>query len=181
MRYLAAPLILVAAIALAGCSGTTTAASSSQHSHKAKAPAAQQAAPAPTPTPPASFAFGDTATFSDGVTISISAPTPYTPVGTDTAGLTFPHDVRDTVTIHNGSTTPIDQPAYVTVATSGGQSAPDIFDESTVNQVPAVTILSGQSLTYPIGFSVADPSGLTVTYSLDWDTHADVTFTTDPQ
>ncbi|WP_281265480.1 hypothetical protein [Curtobacterium sp. 9128] len=128
---------------------------------------------------PSSFFFGATATFEDGVTVSISAPTPYTPQGTDVAGVDFPQSVTSTVTINNASSDAISEPAFIAQATSGGQAASTVFDEGNVNDAPGTAILAGQTLTYPIAFSVADPTNLTVTYTVDWNNHADVTFSTD--
>jgi hypothetical protein len=182
-------------LALSGCAGTTAATTPSKTPHASASAAAaadedcvicdpdgavpQAEDDTAESTPPAAFAFGATATFEDGVTVTISTPTPYAPIGTDVAGVDFPQSVTSTVTIDNASSEAISQPAFVAQATSGGQAASAVFDEGNVNDVPGTTILPGQKLTYPIAFSVADPANLTVTYGLDWDNHANVTFSTD--
>ena len=107
--------------------------------------------------------FGDTFAYKDGVTISVSAPTPFTP-GEYAYGADQASNVALTFTIVNGSTKNLDVLAFPTV-TSAGVAASDVFDSDNAALSPAPptsTVLPGQSLTWTAAYSIADPNSLQV-------------------
>lgn len=114
------------------------------------------------------LAFGETMTWDDGVSISVSAPGPYTPsdfaVGANNA-----NNVVFTVTITNSSTEDL-QPLPLPALSSGDQDVSQIFDIGSdvfgpgddVGFPPAETIEPGGSVSWRAAWSVDDPSSLTL-------------------
>jgi hypothetical protein len=105
--------------------------------------------------------FGQVVTYDDGMEISVSEPTPFTPsesaVGADqAANLSF------TVTIVNGTGADY-QPFSFSTVTSAGVDASLIIDpDNGAEGLPPVdTIPAGQTVTYVEAYSVADPSDIT--------------------
>lgn len=110
--------------------------------------------------------FGDTFTYKDGVTVSVSAPTPFTS-GQYAAGATQAANVTLTFTIVNGSKKNLDVLAVPTV-TSAGTAASEVIDSDNPSLsviAPTSTVLPGQSLTWTSGYSIADPNNLQVEIS----------------
>lgn len=105
------------------------------------------------------LAFGETASFEDGVTISVAAPVPYTP-SEYAAGASFPTNVAIAVTITNGSEKNF-EPLSNSTLTSGGQAGSQIFDSSNdITMPPSGVILPGQSITWTEAWSVADVNAI---------------------
>lgn len=132
-------------------------------------------APAATDTPaaaddaavavPANPGFGETYTYEDGVTITVSAPAAYTPTEY-AAGADQANNVTFTFTITNGSKENLDAFTYPQI-TSGGVEASMIFDnnDAVSGSAPSSTVLPGQSLTWTSAYSVADLNKLQVEVS----------------
>lgn len=127
----------------------------------------------PAPEPPEApiageLAFGETMTWDDGVSITVSAPEPYTP--SDFAvGVTHANNVVFTLTITNNSTADL-QALPLPALSSGDQDVSPIFDIGSdifgtgddVGFPPADTIEPGGSVSWRAAWSVDDPSSLTL-------------------
>lgn len=130
------------------------------------APAEDETAPEPETTNPK---FGDTYTWPDGVALTISAPQEFTP-GEYAAGTVEGQPaVAYDITINNGGDKDIESIIVYITGTSGGQEIKSIFDSENGIDVPQATILPGQSLTWKVAYSVADPSDITMTVAIQDD------------
>lgn len=114
--------------------------------------------------------FGDVVTYKDGVSISVSAPTPFTPSNLDY----FPLAEGETavilkVVLTNNSDKPF-EPSALAQANSGGKPATYLSDYANpeygnVGGFPTTSILPGQTLEWFVGFGVADPADITLEIS----------------
>lgn len=105
------------------------------------------------------LAFGEAATFDDGVSISVSAPAPFAP-SEYSAGAVHPNNVAINITITNGSDANYEDYAYSTV-TSGGAAGSQIFDsQNGITGPPSGAILPGQTISWTEAWSVADPNAI---------------------
>lgn len=168
-NYIAVFLFLVLSLALmtvlSACGSTEAVASDP------KASAASVDEPATEETPPAvnDFVkqFGDVVTYKDGVSISVSAPTPFTPSNLDY----FPLAEGETavvfkVVLTNNSTEPL-EPGAIAQANSGGKPATYLADAGNpeygdIGLFPTTTVLPGQTLEWYTGFGVADVNDITL-------------------
>lgn len=110
------------------------------------------------------LAFGDTMTWDDGVSMTVSEPEPYTPSDLS-AGADQAEDLVFTLTITNDSTENV-QPVVLSTLSSGGTEATRIFDVGAeggqVGIPPTTAILPGESITWREAWSVADAASLTM-------------------
>ncbi|MBO3102568.1 hypothetical protein [Cellulomonas fengjieae] len=115
------------------------------------------------------MAWGQTMTYADGLALTVSQPTGYTP-GEWAAG-TEGHTnfVTFDVTVMNGTSQPYDPLLLMTGATSGGVAASEVFDSEVLGTRPDAAILPGQTVTWKVGYGVADPADITVDVSAGLD------------
>lgn len=110
------------------------------------------------------LAFGDTMEWSDGVTMTVSEPEPFT-ASDLAAGSDQAEDLVFTLTITNGSSENV-QPIVVSTLSSGGTEATRILDVGAeggqVGIPPTTPIPPGESITWQEAWSVADPASLTM-------------------
>ena len=154
-----APLVAIAlAVGLSGCVPVSTVSQPTVAPEASDTITPPSFAPEPEPEvkPTGNLAFGEAATYADGVSISVSTPAPYTP-GQYAAGVEFPTSVSFTVTITNGTAENLDAYAYTTI-TSGGQAGSQVFDENST--YPTGVILPGQTLSWVENWSVADAAAI---------------------
>jgi hypothetical protein len=151
----------VLAIALAGCSiGTAT----------SKPSVAPSLAPSPTSTASGvntsgTDAFGAAHTWSDGTSISVSAPAPFT-ASEYAAGVTPGQtQLLFTLVLTNGTKSTITDPFIDDSMSSGGTQASAITDIGNpigdIGETPSTAILPGQTIKWLEAYSVADPANLT--------------------
>ncbi|MBM7503899.1 DUF2510 domain-containing protein [Agromyces aurantiacus] len=121
-------------------------------------------APEESVAPTEGLAFGDTMEWEDGVTMTVSAPEPFTPSDL-AAGADQAEDLVFTLTITNGSTENV-QPVVLSTLSSGGTEATRIIDVGAeggqVGIPPTTPILPGESITWQEAWSVADAGSLTM-------------------
>lgn len=166
-----APLVAIAlAVGLAGCVPISTVSQPTVKPEPSDTITAPSFAPEPEPEekPTDNLAFGEAATYDDGVSVSVSTPAPYTP-DQYAAGADFPTSLSFTITITNGTGENLDAYAYTTI-TSGGQAGSQVFDGNT--SYPTGVILPGQTLSWVENWSVADPAAivLSIQPGFDYDT-----------
>lgn len=150
------------AVTLVGC--TPADHKSSPANTGAAAAADPSFAATPTPEPKVgNLAFGDAMTWTDGVSISVSQPVPFTP-GQYAAGATQATSILFTITLTNGSDANLEPMVYNRVS-SGGVEASAIFDSGNpvgeIGGTPNTVVLPGQTVTWLEAYSVADPAVLT--------------------
>ena len=171
-NYIAAFLFLIVGLALmltlSACGGTTAVASDPKASSAAVDEPAKE-----TETPAVNDLikqFGDVVTYDDGVSISVSAPTPFTPSNIDYMPLAEGETaVVFKVVLTNNSDKPL-EPGAVAQANSGGKPATYIADVGNteygeIGLFPTTTILPGQTLEWYTGFGVADQANITLEIS----------------
>jgi len=171
---LAITLVTAAILGLSGCGDKEVVAPDP------KASAATAVEPAPetvvTTPPPANDLvkqFGDVVTYDDGISISLGAPTAYTP-GEYAQGLVEGQQPTIfKVVLTNNSAELIEPYLFVTVSSAGAESSVigDIMhpDYGDVGMAPMTSVLPGKTIEWYVAYSVADPADIT----------ADVTLTND--
>lgn len=164
IKGIAIAAVLVTSLGLAGCATQVSDTSSTHASAAAK--------PTVAPAPSNVHAFGSVITFKDGVSISISTAAPFTP-SPEAAGVVAGQTSElFTVVLTNGSKTQL-QPYVNVTATSAGAQAGSIADIGSpigdVSSGPQTVILPGQTIKWLEGFSVADPTNLTMEADLGFD------------
>ncbi|HEU4756704.1 MAG TPA: DUF2510 domain-containing protein [Agromyces sp.] len=110
------------------------------------------------------LAFGDTMEWSDGVTMTVSEPEPFTPSEL-AAGADQAENLVFTLTITNDSSESM-QPIVVSTLSSDGTEATRIIDIGAeggqVGIPPTTPVLAGESITWQEAWSVADSASLTM-------------------
>ena len=113
------------------------------------------------------LAFGETMQWSDGVTMTVSEPEPFS-ASDLAAGSDQAEDLVFTLTIVNDSTESV-QPIVVSTLSSGGTEATRIIDVGAeggqVGIPPTTPIQPGESITWQEAWSVDDPDSLTMSTS----------------
>jgi|GEM_PF-1295511 len=126
--------------------------------------------------------FGETMVWSNGVSMTVSAPEPFTPSDLS-AGADQAANIVFTLTIQNDSGENV-QPVVFSQLSSGGTEATRIFDVGAeggqVGIPPTTAILPGSSITWSEAWSVADPTSLTMQTAPSFE-YEDVIFTNVPQ
>jgi hypothetical protein len=124
--------------------------------------------------------FGDTQTWDDGVSMTVSAPEPFTPSDL-AAGADQADDVVFTLTIRNDSSENV-QPVVFSRLDSDGVEATRIFDMGAeggqVGIPPTTAVLPGESITWQEAWSVADDETLTMETAPSF-RYEDVTWTSE--
>ncbi|MBT2500103.1 hypothetical protein J7E25_13505 [Agromyces sp. ISL-38] len=153
-----ATALLLAGLALTGCSqtGGTTTSRDEPAAVASEAPAAAQ----PDVTP-----LGGTFTYEDGIAVTAAAPAPFTP-SPYAAGATHPNNVTITFTVVSGGEETLELLAMPEI-TSGGVKGESITDLSndTVALEPFggnADVLPGQSFSWTMAYSLADAADVTV-------------------
>ena len=163
MKLLALPLAVLA-LTLGGCVTADSTGTTSEPASGSNRPAtSNSASPEPEPSTSASPVnpkFGETYTWDDGLQVTISAPTPFTPsesamTGEAAAYLAFQ------VTVVNGSAANYEAAQFYTTLQSANVEAEEVFDsEQGFEGSPMTPLLPGREATFKIGYGVQDPADL---------------------
>lgn len=142
-------------------------------------------APASTPAttmtkgaPPVQIAtFGDTVTYPDGLTLTVSAPGRFTPSSSAVTMSKASTFVRFQITVTNGTSTVVQTDTLTRSMQSGGTdiSMDDVYD-GTAGSWPDSPVLPGKHLTWVKGWGVPDPTNLQLAITLSG--HPEAIFTT---
>lgn len=168
IKKIALAIALPAVLLLSACS-VQAAPTTDNHASAAPAPAAK---PSTTPSSDANSlikGFGQIATYSDGVSVSVSVPGAYTPSDEAAGVVAGQTNVVFTIVVTNNSkdALSLDQTAQ---ANSGGQQASAIFDlGANIGFQPSAAVLPGQTIQFQQAFSVADPNNITLQYAPTYD------------
>jgi len=126
------------------------------------------------------LAFGDTQTWDDGVSMTVSGPEPFTPSDL-AAGADQAEDVVFTLTITNDSSENV-QPVVFSGLESDGVEATRILDVGAeggqVGIPPTTAVLPGESITWREAWSVADSTSLSMRTAPSF-AYEDVTWTSE--
>lgn len=149
--------ILAFVILFAGCSTNKVVAADPQASVAVQ--------PVEEPSSDGIFTFGETVTWDDGVSLSVSKPTKYEPTDM-AAGVVDGQDVVVfEMVLTNNSTEKLDPFVYNT-ASSGGEEASGVFDTSEdIGFAPNTALLPGKSIKWKEAYSVVDISDITLDVS----------------
>jgi hypothetical protein len=153
-------LALSAAIALSlsACTGGAPDANPGAGSNR-PAESAEAAEPAVEETEAANSVFGETYTYTDGLSVTIGAPQPYTPSEYASKG-TEPSAVSFEITVVNGSDKNFDPSIFYTSVQSSNVEATAIFDSGQLAPAPTTTVLPGREVKWAVPFGVLDPADM---------------------
>lgn len=170
--------MVAAAGLLAACSTAPTVEPPAASQPPASSPAAAPTQDAPTaagePTQgEGTQPFGSTATWPDGVSITVSKPMPFKPSEYAAVGTKAPKYVAVEVTLKNGSKAPVESSMASLRATSGDQEAESVFDSAKGIEMSSSRVLPGKSLKWR---QVFGQPGSDIAVTADWNWQGPVTF-----
>lgn len=119
--------------------------------------------------------FGQTFVYDDGITVTISAPTAFTPSSTAIPSGPGKY-VTFEVTIVNGSPENYNPNMITLSAQSGNTEADRVFDTAKDIGSPTTTVLPNRQVTFKAAFKVENPTDLIVQIAPSFD-HEDTIFT----
>lgn len=125
------------------------------------------------------LAFGETATFEDGLSVKVGKPQKFQP--TEWASFDkAPAYVKFKITIVNGTKAAYDASgAFVTVQSSDVEAG-EVFDtDGGLDGSPMTKVLPGRQSSYWVGFGVQTPKDIVMDFQVDWE-HDAAVFTNAP-
>ncbi|CAN5357986.1 hypothetical protein BH09ACT6_BH09ACT6_00940 [soil metagenome] len=149
----------------------------SRHDEAIVVPSATSTAPADTsipqhdtPSPSVTVAkFGESVSWSNGLQVTVSNPTPFIPSDIAAGGVGFAFNLKFTVTVTNNTGTTFDPGYFVIAAKASNVDADSVFDpDNSLNGWPDTTIIAGQTVTFDYGFN-AMSSDIVVDVSPNYD------------
>lgn len=121
--------------------------------------------------------FGETYRWTNGLEVTVSTPTPFTP-GEYAAAEPATAYLSYTVTIVNNTGAVYEPALFFTSVQSGDQEADQVFDsENNLTGSPSTAILDGRQSTFTIGFGVSNPDDIVMEVTPGFD-YKDAYFTT---
>lgn len=151
-------LVFVALFAFTGCATTSAVAEPDPAASSATTPSEE-----PKQEPPALPVFGETNTYSDGLSISVSAPADYQPSDVSSGAVDGQASVVFEFVLTNGSTENFDPTLVIATASSAGTEASGIFDVGNdIGFPPSTVVLPGATIKWQQAFSVANPADITM-------------------
>lgn len=153
--------VLAVMILLTACSTTAIAPPSAT---APKAPAAEPVATQEVVEPEDYLvSFGEVFSWEDGISISVSEPTAFTPTQYAAGVVAGGTNVVFTIVLTNNSGKTYEPYVYNTVS-SGGAEASSVFDSGNpigeIGWGPTTTMLDGDSVTWVVAYSVMDPAAI---------------------
>jgi hypothetical protein len=119
--------------------------------------------------------FGETVTFDDGSTLTVTAPVRFTREDYAAGGEDFEHHVKVKATFVNKTSKAFDPTSTTSSITSGGREGDSVFQDGL--GTPESTVLPGKRVTWSMGYGVDDPDDVQVTVALGFLAYEDVIFT----
>lgn len=159
---IAAPVL---ALSLAACDGETaskdTSAPSGSNASSTSEEIDEDLLAASEDEVPENLSFGDTATYPNGLSISVGEPSAFTPNEWAAGGESHSQHVKFPVKIVNNTGVPFDPTMVYLSMQSGNTEADEVFDsESGIGSTATTSVLDGREATFTAGFGVDDPSDL---------------------
>lgn len=113
--------------------------------------------------------FGDTFEWDNGLSVTVSPGTPFTPSEYSAEDPASPH-LGFTVTVLNNTGETYDPTLFLVSAQSGTTEATQIFDSANgFEGTPTTGVLDGRESTFAVGFGVADPADVVMEVSPGFD------------
>lgn len=122
------------------------------------------------------LAFGETFTYENGLSVTVSAPEPFTPSDVSAGGENFSAHVRFNVTVVNGTDERYEPLMFSTSLQSANQEGDAVFDNG-LEGAPTTVLLPGREATFPVGYGVANPEDLVLEVSPGFEYESIVYFT----
>lgn len=155
-RAARATAALLAVSLIAGCTSGQVADSPAVGDNR---PSATKTADA-TPAEPINPTFGETFEWSDGLSVTVSAPSEFVPSSSALAGPAASY-LAFTVTLVNGTDQNYEPGGFFATMQSGNAEAEQVFDiEQEFSGGPQTVLLPGREVEFKIGFGVNDPTDL---------------------
>lgn len=132
------------------------------------------------PAPAQNATFGNSYKWDDGLSVSISAPAPYTPTPEAAGMVTGDSNIVFTIAVTNNTQENIDASVAQFNLTSGGVAASAVADLSGPAGTgfgPQTPILPGQTVSWQSAWSVKDVSDMTAQFNIEDFTHKAAIFT----
>lgn len=168
--------LVVIAIMVAGCS-TPAAPSADPKASQAAAPAPVEETEEPEVVVSGNYSFGDVVTFEDNLSLSVSAPAPYTPSEYAAGVVEGQQVLLFEFVLTNNTGENFDPTLVYATASSGGVEAGSVFDTGEgIDFNPTTAILPGQTVKWKQAWSVADPAAITMEISVGFE-YDDIIFT----
>lgn len=157
-----AALIATGAIVIGTLAGCSAPMSTSSSVTADKKPAVTETSPSPTREANTNATFGQTVTYGNKVSVTVSAPVPVTP-GQYAAGDDQAANVEFTFTLTNNGDKNFNPLPYPKIS-SGSAESSTIFDMDHPEwaNAPTTVLLPGKSVSWKQAFSVADPADMTL-------------------
>lgn len=117
-------------------------------------------------------AFGETWTWEDGTSVTVSEPEAFTPTEFAFGGEGFDHHRQFTISVDNETGESLDLGLFFVTMQSGRSEADEVFDtDNGMEGSPYTTLLDGRSVEFLVGFGVEDPDDMVMelTPSFDYD------------
>lgn len=179
MKTRLAAALSVIALTL-GCASTSGSANedppSGTNADSSEAAAAEEPSEEPTEEDSGVIAFGESYTYEDGLTVTLSPPAPFKPSYKEVVtGDGQP--IQFEVTIVNNTGAPFDPSGVYTTVQSGNEEGEELFDtEAGLDGSPTTTLLDGRESKFKIGYAVKDPADLVLQMTPSYD-YEDVIYT----
>jgi hypothetical protein len=117
--------------------------------------------PTATSTDPATIAFGKTFEWENHLSVTVSAPKPFTPSDTAFGGEAFKSAVQFTIVLVNKSGKPFDASMVYTSVQSNDVEADEIYDSAKgFNGAPETKVLNNRQAKFRVAFGVANPKDI---------------------
>jgi hypothetical protein len=159
-------LVAIAAVTLLSACGTAATPGSSAPtagsnrpaaSAETTAPAPEVTTDAPTVDPNEPVSFGSTKTYEDGLSVTVSKGTNFTPSQYASADKAKAY-LKYTITVVNGTGKVFDPSMFNASVQSSNTEGGQVFDsEKGLEGAPSTKLLKGREAKFTIGFGVADP------------------------
>lgn len=175
-QHFALGLITAASLALVGCGASAEPATSAPAGDNRPTATETSSSPTPTVAPdPGYQAFGTTYTYTDGLSVTVSAPQPYQPSPYAAGVDGFSQFVVFDITVVNQTGTNWDPVLFGASVQSGNQEASQVFDSGNLPANPSTVVLSGREAVFKMAFGVMDPNDLVMEVRPDF-THDDAIY-----
>ncbi|MDP9421143.1 MAG: hypothetical protein M3P53_13560 [Actinomycetota bacterium] len=138
----------------------------------------EREAPAVEPEQSSELSFGETFTYENGLSITVSAPEPYTKSDTGAGAEDSAAQVKFDVTVVNGTSERYEPALFSTTLQSDNAEGDAIFDSANgINGAPSTVLLPGREASFAIAYGVSNPADLVLEVSPGFEYESIVYFT----
>lgn len=105
------------------------------------------------------LAFGETFTYTDGLSLTVGRPAPFTPSDVAAGAEGLPTAVRFIVTVVNRTAANVETGPFSATVQSADVEGSEVFEGDLIGP-PSTMLLPGREATFSISFAVRDPGDL---------------------